>query len=228
MKINYSLLQRLAAKKANKYVSPFQPRPMWGGAAHKSGGHWLRWGETPETWSELIGAAHKVVGLRHTGWYVDSYQSESQFGIVRAVRMKGGVRYLACISDPYNGDDDGNGPCWIETHSDGSPMWYETKAEAARAADRAAEASAEKMREYDEGWQARNSAEEAAGEARQTIKRARDEARELIEGIRESTLAPSLCARMRREVARLRGKSADAWETLRESLKRMEELKEYV
>ena len=227
MSINYSLLNRLADKRAGKYVSPFKRGGMFQGTPHQSGGYWLRWSETPETWSDLKGRADEILSLRHSGWYVDSSQDEAQFGIVREVKTAKGPRYLACVSDPFNGDKKGNGPCRIECHEDGSPMWYACEQEAARNADGAAEASAEEMREHDERWQERQTAEEEAEEAVGTIKTARKEARELIAGIRQSTLAPSLCQRMRREVARLREESREAWEKLREARETMERLKEF-
>ena len=227
MKINQSLLNRLAAKRAGTYKSPFRKGAIWGGEPHKSGGYWLRWSETPDDWSELKGRADEILSLRHQGWYVDAFEHKTQFGIVREVETAKGPRYLACISDPWNGDKKGNGPCRIECHPDGSPMWYDCEREAARNADGAAEASAEEMREWSEQADERQQAEEVADEMRQTIKTARSEARELIAGIRQSTLAPSLCQRMRREVTRLREKSAEAWEKLREARETMERLKEF-
>jgi hypothetical protein len=227
MKINYSLLQRLTAKRAGKYKSPFRKGGMFQGTPHKSGGYWLRWSETPEDWSELKGLADEIIRLDHTGWFVDSYQSESQSGIVREVKTKNGPLYLACISDPFNGDKKGNGPCRIECREDGSPYWYDCEREAARNADGAAEASAEEMREWSEQADERQQAEEAADEMQAAIKTARKEARELIAGIRQSTLAPSLCQRMRREVARLREESREAWEKLREARETMERLKAF-
>lgn len=227
MKINYSLLQRLTAKRAGKYKSPFRKGGMFQGTPHKSGGYWLRWSETPEDWSELKGLADEIIRLDHTGWFVDSYQSESQSGIVREVKTAKGPRYLACVPDPFNGDKEGNGPCRVECWGNGSPVWYDCEREAARNADGAAESSAEEMREYDEQWQKRATAEETADEMQAAIKTARKEARELIAGIRESTLAPSLCQRMRREVARLREESREAWEKLREARETMERLKAF-
>lgn len=221
MKINQSLLSRLAMKKAGRYKSPFRKGAIWGGTPHKSGGCWLRWSETPDDWSELKGRADEIIRLDHTGWFVDSYQSESQSGIVREVKTAKGPRYLACISDPWNGDKKGNGPCRIECRENGSPVWYDCEREAARNADNAAEASAEEMREWSEQADERQQAEETADEMQTAIKTARKEARELIAGIRQSTLAPSLCERMRREtMARLREEAREAWET-------MERLKEF-
>ena len=227
MNINQSLLNRLAAKRAGTYKSPFRKGGMFQGAPHKAGGYWLRWSETPEDWSELKGRADEILSLRHRGWYVDAFEHETQFGIVREVRTAKGPRYLACISDPWNGDKKGNGPCRIECRENGLPYWYDCEREAARNADGAAEVSAEEMRDYDEQWQERARAEDEAGEASETIKTARKEARELIAGIRESTLAPSLCQRMRREVARLREESREAWEKLREARETMERLKAF-
>lgn len=228
MKINQSLLNRLAAKRAGTYKSPFRKGGMFHGTPHKSGGYWLRWSETPEDWSELKGRADEVLeSVQHRGWYLDDFQDSVAFGIVRSVRMRGGVRFIAAISDPFNGDKYGNGPALIEVHEDGSPVWYDDASEAARASDQMAQQYAEREREYQEKALERCNAEEVAGEAAETIKTARKEARELITGIRESTLAPSLCQRMRREVTRLREESRDAWEKLREARETMERLKEF-
>ena len=228
MKINQSLLNRLAAKRAGKYVSPFKRGGIWGGTPHQSGGYWLRWAETPETWSDLKGRADEVLAsVKHTGWYLDEWGDGVVFGIVRSVRMRGGRRFLACISDPFNGDKYGNGPALMEVHEDGSPLWYDDARRAARASDQMAQQYAERERECQEKAMERFNAEEAADKAADTIKTARSEARELIAGIRGSTLAPSLCQRMRREVVRLREKSAEAWEKLREARETMERLKEF-
>lgn len=228
MKINQSLLNRLAMKRAGKYKSPFRKGGMLQGTPHKAGGHWLRWSETPEDWSELKGRADELLeSVQHQGWYLDGFGDAVVFGIVRKVRMRGGVRFLAAISDPFNGDKYGNGPALVEVHEDGSPLWYDDAREAARASDQIAQQYAEREREYQEGWRERNDAEEAADEMQAAIKTARKEARELIAGIRQSTLAPSLCERMRREVTRLREESAEAWGRLRESRKTMERLKEF-
>ena len=225
MKINYSLLQRLAMKRAGKYKSPFRKGGMFNGTPHASGGYSLRWSENPDSFSELIGRADKIIRLNHTGWYVDAYQHESQMGIVREVKTAKGPRYLACISDPWNGGKDGSGPCRIECRSNGLPYWYDCKEEAARNADGAAESSAEEMREWSEQADERQQAEEKADEARGEIGKLRTKARSLVEGIRQSTLAPSLCTHLREELQRIREESAEAWETLRESLETMERLK---
>lgn len=228
MKINESLLNRLAAKRAGKYKSPFRKGAIWGGTPHQSGGYWLRWSETPETWSELKGRADEVLeSVKNRGWYLDEWGDGVVFGIVRSVRMKGGRRFLAAVSDPYNGDKYGNGPALMEVHEDGGPLWYDDAREAARASDQMAQQYAEREREYREKALERFNAEEAAEEAADTIKTARKEAWELINGIRQSTLAPSLCQRMRREVTRLREESAEAWEKLREARETMERLKRF-
>lgn len=228
MKINYSLLQRLAAKRAGTYKSPFRKGAIWGGTPHKSGAYWLRWSETPETWSELKGRADEVLeSVKHRGWYLNEWGDGVVFGIVRSVRVKGGVRFLAAISDPFNGDKCGNGPALMEVHEDGSPLWYDDAREAARASDQMSEQYAEREREYQEKALERFNAEEAEGETLAAIAWARSETRALIAGIRESTLVPSLCERMRAEVKRLREESAEAWEKLREARETMERLKEF-
>lgn len=227
MKINQSLLNRLALKRAGKYVSPFRKGGMFNGTPHASGGYSLRWSENPDSFSELTGRADKILSLRHSGWYVDAYQHETQFGIVREVKTAKGPRYLACISDPWNGDKKGNGPCRIECRDNGLPYWYDDEREAARNADGAAESSAEEMREWSEQADERQQAEERADEARAEIAGLRTKARGLVEGIRQSTLAPAICLHLREELKRIREESAEAWGTLRESQEIMERLKEF-
>lgn len=227
MKINQSLLNRLALKRAGKYVSPFRKGGMFNGTPHASGGCTLRWSENPDSFSELKGRADEIIWLKHFGWYVDAYQHETQFGLVREVKTKNGPRYLACISDPWNGGKDGSGPCRIECRDNGLPYWYECREDAARNADNAAESSAEEMREWSEQADERQQSEEKADEARKEIAGLRTKARSLVEGIRQSTLAPSLCTHLREELKRIREESADAWATLRESMKTMERLNEF-
>jgi hypothetical protein len=227
MKINRLLQERLDAKREGVYKTPFKIRPIWGGKAWKTGAYHARYAETPDDWSDMAGRADEILSLRHSGWYCDSLQDGIRFGLVRKVRTMRGVKYLACMNDPWNGDKDGNGPCAVEVHPDGMPVWYDDEKEAARNADGMAEQTAEKEREYDEQWQKRARAEEEAGEARKEIAGLRTKARSLVAGIRQSTLAPSLCLYLREELQRIRQESAEAWETLRESMKTMERLKEF-
>lgn len=201
---------------------------MWGSEPGKHWGCWTRWAETPDDWSELKGRSDEIAeSINHHGWYLDDCFDGVAFGIVRKVRTKMGLRYIAAVTDTCNGDKYGNGPCAVEVHEDGSPLWYDCEPEAARFANTIAERYAEKEREYQEGWRARNDAEEKADEARKEIAGLRTKARSLVAGIRQSTLAPSLCTHLREELQRIREESAEAWEALRESMKTMERLKEF-
>ena len=154
MKINQSLLNRLASRKAGVYRSPFEARPIWGGVPFRLGAYHARWAETPGDWSKLTGASHSIISsIRHTGWYCDIEGHVLIFGIVREVRTARGTRYLACTCDPWNGDKSGDGPCMVEVKADGSFLWYDCEREAARHADSMAERYAEVERENDEAYQ---------------------------------------------------------------------------
>lgn len=163
MKINQSLLNRLAAKNVGKYRSPFKARPVWEGIQSRLGAYHTRWAGTPGDWSELTGASHSIISsIRHTGWYCDTEGHVLIFGIVREVRTTRGTRYLACTNDPWNGDKDGDGPCAVEVKEDGSFLWYDCEREAARHADAIAERYAEVERENDEAYQEQMAQEQMA------------------------------------------------------------------
>jgi hypothetical protein len=153
MKINQSLLNRLAAKKAGKYVSPLAARPLWSGTPFRRGAYFGRWTETPNDCSDLKGRSDELINIRHTGWYCDDMGHATMFGVVREIKTSRGMRYLACINDPWQGDKNGDGPCVVEVNEDGSPVFYDCEREAARHADAMAERSAELEREHDEAYQ---------------------------------------------------------------------------
>lgn len=142
----------------------------------------------------FVGAAHKLVYLRHTGWYVDNCQSETTSGVV--YRLPKGRGFLAGYSDPWNGEKDGSGP-----HSLDCSEVHETAEEAARRADRLAELYAEFCREDDAKQAAESRIESIRDEE---LPELREQVRALAEGIRQSKLAPVVCDAMREKIRALR------------------------
>jgi len=141
----------------------------------------------------FVGAADTILThLRHKGWYVDSNHDNVTRGVV--YRLPGSRGFLAGYSDPWNGDDEGMGPCSLEFEA------FDDPEDAARRADRLAEMAGERYRKDTMELDAAYRLEEAEVDA----KRARNEIRDILAGIRESTLAPSVCAVLRAKVRELR------------------------
>lgn len=205
--INPALLKRLALKREGKYSSPFGPsyNSTWGGQPWKIGGTrtWGRFLERPETGFTFEGQAHKLLKLRHTGWYVqhDDY-NETTIGIV--YRVQGKRLYIAACSDPWNCDKEGRGPCIVEIKENGQPYLYDSIEEAARAADGLAETYAESCREDDRKYQENQQREQELEEAEETLATSREEARAMLAEIRESSLSPALCERLKGQLKALR------------------------
>lgn len=226
--ISKALLNRLAAKKAGVYRSPFTRRPMWGGESFKVFAYLARWVETPDTWSDLTGASHSLSKLRHTGWFCDANQDVIRFGVVREVRTRNGVRYLACMNDPHNGGKDGSGPCAVEVRPDGTPVWYDDRQEASRSADQMAQFSAEVEREWDEKWTERVRSEDLELDSLRQLRVLRKKARALIAGIRDSVLSPALCSILREDLKNIRKEAAAEWRNVMECRETQIRLKEFV
>lgn len=217
-----ALANRLADYKAGQPVKPFTTpdySSRWGGKPFAIGanvGYWNtfgRWHESPETPCRFVGLAHKIVRLDHTGWFtIDECADELAHGVVYLLPHG---RFLACIADPCQSNKDGTGPAIVETDRNGNPCIYEDKEEAARAADQFAELYAEAERAYQEQERKRTALEESIAGAENELTELRGDTRQLIAGIRESQLSPSLCARMRAEVVKLRGKMKAAFWVIR-------------
>lgn len=105
-----------------------------------------------KSWVSGTDEAHKVLNLRHTGWYSDDNQTGLVVGYVVELRHKRG--FLAGYQEK---ESDGVLVDFSEIH--------DCQEDAARRGDRLAELSAEKEREYHESWrkgsQARTHHEEA-------------------------------------------------------------------
>jgi hypothetical protein len=215
-----AIWQRLAAKRSGKYRSPFalSYSSRWGGTPFQIEGYrhtFGRWHESPATPFRFIGLASDILSLRHTGWYThhDVYDELAR-GVVYMLPHN---RYLAAIADECNADKDGSGSCIVETNANGQPIIYDSKEDAARAADSFAERYAESAREDDRRECERMRLEDAASEAAETLKSKRDEARALLTEIRASRLSLGLCERMRGELRALRRSMHSAIATIKSS-----------
>ena len=218
--MNTALLARLAAKRSGKYRSPFalSYSSRWGGTPFQIEGYrhtFGRWHESPATPFRFIGLAHEIVRLGHTGWYTrDNEYDETARGVVYMLPHN---RFLAAIADPYQPNKNGSGPCIVETNANGQPIIYDSKEDAARAADSFAERYAEAAREDDRRECERMRLEDAASEAVEALKSKREEARALLDEIRASRLSPGLCERMRGELRALRRSMHSAFATIKSS-----------
>jgi hypothetical protein len=218
--VSTALLSRLAAKRSGSYRSPFalSYSSRWGGTPFNIEGYrhtFGRWHESPETPFRFIGLASDIVRLGHTGWYTrENDCDETARGVVY---MLPHGRFLAAIADPFQSDKDGSGPCIVETNATGQPIIYDSKEDAARAADSFAERYAEAARESDHRECERMKLEDAASEAAETLETNRSEARALLAEIRASRLSPGLCERMRGELRALRRSMHAAFATIKSS-----------
>lgn len=146
----------------------------------------LRWHEKPESVFRLIGPAHKVTGLRHTGWYVDHNQDDTCHGLV--FRTTRGT-FIPGVSDAFN-----QGPAMLELEE------MDAAETCASRADDLARDYAESAREDD----AKFKAEQQIEDKQREIAELRDRIRELVAGLRQSTLATSVCDVMRHHIRALR------------------------
>jgi len=126
--------------------------------------------------------AHKVVNLRHTGWYTDDYNDGLTHGIVTSLPHG---RFMAGHTDPWN-----DGPVRVDLSI------YATERDAAYAADRMAELYAEECRESDR----KSAAEQEILEREDEIAGIREQVVALVRSIRKSTLDSVVCERLREDV----------------------------
>jgi len=99
-----------------------------------------RWVENVACGLRFVGAAHDIIRLRHTGYYIDNYQDETVHGEVYQLpaARDGSPRYVPAVNDPNN-----DGCACLDFHS-----ISDDKEDAARLADGMAENWAEREREY--------------------------------------------------------------------------------
>ena len=204
------------------FTTPAELNPLY-----QYAGVWLRFSEAPHEWSEFVGSADKVLTLRHTGWYVDAHQDHTQCGVVRKLEHNGDTRYFACVSDPYNGEKSGEGPCCVRCECDGTIELYDTAEDAARAADRAACITAEAMVDYDVLWQERQAAEDSFEDCTGRRKQLLGKARKLIREMRKSDVSVDLRDDLLAIVREHRKTAARLLPVIKEAKETMERLKDY-
>lgn len=157
----------------------------------KSADSGLRWIENVSA-GLRVKPAHDVARLSHTGWYVDTFESEAQHGVVVQLPARGGKPcFYPGVSDPYNDD------CARVDFSGA----YDDAEECARAADRMAEHDAEEQRQYCEADQLGRRYACIMEEARE----ARKNALQLISAFKADraegkTARPTVCAAIRDQI----------------------------
>lgn len=128
-------------------------------------------------------------GMRHRGWYINSFQDEVARGVV--LRLSSG-RYAAGVADPYNFNDETMcGSCVVEIGD-----VYADRDDAIKFADQIAKAYADDAKEHD----AKQQAEQRIEEHLESITRIRGEIINLIRAIKRSTLDALICERLRSDV----------------------------
>ncbi len=148
----------------------------------------LRWIENASQGLRFTGYCDKINRfIDHTGWFTNEFQEEKLRGVVYQLpARKGKAQFIAGYTDPCNDD------C---ARIDFNNI-YDDENEAARAADRIAEKTAESEREYNEAWQAGNDYAEK-GEELSTIRKATIE---LLQAIKNKQSEPVICKAIRSQI----------------------------
>lgn len=200
------------------YTSPFNRRYDWMGNsnhglsgslnASREKGERVTCVSAPlqmvEGWRDA-GDAITILNLRYTGWYADMDGSRTYVPHVwQLPARKGNEQYVAGYMESDGGDRAASGYCVLE-HDGAKLVIYDTKEDAAHAANRLAEADAEEAREYDERWQEASRASADRDIARTELTEARAEAANIIDAWREQRavgpLTENVCAMLRKQVA---------------------------
>ena len=151
-----------------------------------------------------VGDADGILNLRYTGWYTDNDGSRSYVPHVwQLPARKGDEQYVAGYMEAEGGNRTMTGYCVLE-HDGAKLVTYDTKEDAARAANRMAEDEAEEAREYDERWQEASRANDDRDSARTELAEARAEAANIINAWRDQRavgpLTESVCTMLRKQV----------------------------
>jgi hypothetical protein len=146
----------------------------------------LRWVESCSKGLRLVGYADKIIDLRHTGWYTDSFQDGTIRGIV--YRLPHG-RFVYGYEDPDN--------------SDAALLCFDLDAdderEAARYADQLAEHVAEECRMLDEAYHAGGQWRDCGEQLRDLRKSLRELLSELRQNLNQP---PAICTALKSHVKR--------------------------
>jgi hypothetical protein len=196
------LRARLAERKATGEAAFRTYAPAYGGIWTNEGNPAPDDGtRRMETWElREVGFSDALISLRHRGWYVDHFQSETCRGVV--FRLPGSRGFLA-------------GHDWPWDKSVGAtvdPSSYDTPEAAARAADRMAETFAEVCRED----AAKHEAERLTEEASNELKTLRDSIRGLCRELRGVTLSPAICSAVRDRLKAMLRERRELWGNIRE------------
>lgn len=151
----------------------------------------LRWIENASKGLRVVGYADKIASLRHQGWLTDPLGDGevARGAVLRLTRAAGDARFLAAIEDPCNPD------CYIV-----SMERFDSDCDAAREADRMAEAYAEAERDY----QTRDTAACMIESDREEIRHARAAHATLVREIRSmhgfTSDVPAICKALRAQL----------------------------
>lgn len=175
-----------------------------------------RWIENASHGLRIVGDAHDLARIGHTGWFLDPLgDGETVHGAVLQLPAQDGEAiFLPAVADPYNDD------CYSVDFGD----WYkatrddveQAKRDCARAADSLAEAYAENEREYQTKETARMKIEEARERIKETRAAHTVAVRELRSVRALGTQAPTLCSMLRTSLARMRDDVGEARREIRE------------
>ena len=187
-------------KRMPQYANAIVFNPEWKPDASARSRERYRWVEYPERGLRLVGKSHEVTGRRgnyHTGWYVDSFQSETTCGVVYQLPARNGApRYVPGNTDPCSD------AAVLDFHS-----ITDDKEECARWADSMAERYAEESRDAERADRAEQRIAEIAEEIESAYERFREITRELKTNAPARAVlasAPKLAELVRRERADVR------------------------
>jgi len=167
-----------------------------------------------------VGDAHDIVRLNHTGWFTDAFQDSKYTGHVWQLPARGGVcQYVAGYHE-----SEGSGYNVLDCTRGAVPL-FDSKEEAARAADGLAERMAEREREYQEGWQEARQLADECDDLREAMKTERAKVTAVANAWRDQSrvgaLADSVRAMLRDKIHAARGSFSEA---LAELIEKRDEL----
>jgi len=169
-----------------------------------------------------VGDADAIVSLLHRGWYSDAHETETYRGHVWQLPARDRApRYVAGYVEHQSAGDDGrHGGYVVLSCERGRLEMFDSKEDAARAADSLAESRAETDREYSERWHAASEADSTREDAREDLSAARAKGAVVIAALREE---PGPKARGVLVLA-----LADARESMREAIEKIETARERI
>lgn len=180
-----------------EYYAPFQSR-----------GYTLWYVENSELGLRRVDFAHKILGLRYTGWftYDEGDLGETLRGVVYQLPARGGrAQYV------YG---------YVDSNSDGVTLCFdpvEGKEEAARLADDVAERVAESERDYHRAWDAGRRVESLNEEIAEGRREVLDLGAEAREARKKVGTMPVICGVVR-------GRIREIWRVIQRARKERDEL----